>query len=109
MAKGTAQERYPITPYPDGWYTPVAPLRQGPRFTWFADRRIPRIVVSYVVGNWISQWRQDLRIWERKSYQARPLLIQEDGPIASLRRWTRPFYGPARPRDPVVLHCVEGA
>ena len=86
----------------------MAPLRQAPRFTWFADRRIPRVVVSYVVGNWFSQWRQDLRIWERKSYQERPLLVREDGPIHALRRWYRQFYDPAPQREKPLLRVMEG-
>ena len=73
-------------------HTPVAPLRQRVSFRWFAARRVPRIFVSYVVGNWISQWRQDLKIWEAKIYRQRPLLDAGDGPVGKMRRWYRQFY-----------------
>jgi len=45
-----------------------------------------------VIGNWVSQWRNDIDIWERKIHRARPLLVQEDGPIHRLRRWFSQFY-----------------
>jgi cholesterol 7-dehydrogenase len=73
-------------------HTPLAPLEQHVQFRWFADPGLPRLLVSYVVGNWVSQWRQDIAIWERKVYQRRPLLVAEDGPVARLRRWFSQFY-----------------
>lgn len=36
---------------------------QNVEFKWFADKKIPRLMVSYVIGNWISQWRNDLSVW----------------------------------------------
>jgi 3-ketosteroid 9alpha-monooxygenase subunit A len=38
---------------------------------------------------------QDIRIWENKRHLLRPSLCQEDGPIASYRRWARQFYSEA--------------
>ena len=73
-------------------HTPVASLKQRVTFRWFAPRRVPRIFVSYVVGNWISQWRQDLKIWKGKVYQQRPSLAAGDGPVWEMRRWYRQFY-----------------
>ena len=58
-------------------HTPVAALKQRVTFRWFAARRVPRILVSYVIGNWISQWRQDVAIWKRKIY--RPLRSRPAG------------------------------
>jgi cholesterol 7-dehydrogenase len=72
--------------------TPVAPLRQQVRFRWFAERKVPRVVAWYVVGTWISQWREDLRIWQRKVYRRRPMLVPEDGPVQPVRRWYAQFY-----------------
>ena len=43
-------------------HTPVEALRQRVSFRWFAARFVPRLLISYVVGNWISQWRQDVEI-----------------------------------------------
>jgi nitrite reductase/ring-hydroxylating ferredoxin subunit len=35
---------------------------------------------------------EDIPIWESKSYQAKPLLCDGDGPIAQYRRWASQFY-----------------
>ena len=73
-------------------HTPIAPLLQHVRFRWFSERRVPKLLASYVVGNWVSQWRQDISIWEGKIYQDRPLLTKRDGPVMQLRDWYAQFY-----------------
>jgi cholesterol 7-desaturase len=73
-------------------HTPTAPLRQRVRFRWFAEPRVPRLLVWYVVGNWIAQWREDVAIWEHKIYRPRPMLVPGDGPILAMRRWYQRFY-----------------
>ena len=73
-------------------HLPIAPLEQQVDFHWFAGRKVPRILVWYVVGNWISQWRQDIRIWENKSYITPPILCRDDGPVGRVRRWYRQFF-----------------
>ncbi len=73
-------------------HTPVGDLEQHVRFRWYSDRHIPRLLASYVVGNWITQWRQDVPIWEKKIYYDKPLLMRRDGPVAQLRRWYQQFY-----------------
>lgn len=75
-------------------HLPLAPLEQKVDFHWFAEPKIPRMLVSYVVGNWVSQWRNDVAIWENKIHRPRPVLVQEDGPIHRLRRWFSQFYSP---------------
>ena len=71
---------------------PIAPLEQQVDFLWFADRRVPRIAVWYAVGNWISQWWNDVRIWENKTFTKPPRLCRADGPVMRLRSWYRPFF-----------------
>lgn len=73
-------------------HLPVAPLEQRVDFHWFADRRMPRLLVWYVVGNWISQWQHDIQIWENKAYTTHPTLCRDDGPVVRLRRWYRQFF-----------------
>lgn len=73
-------------------YTPVGPLAQKVRFTWFAGRKMPRILVSYVIGSWISQWKRDFAIWEKKVYLDRPMILASDGPIHQLRKWYQQFF-----------------
>ena len=80
-------------------HTPVETLKQRVTFRWFAPRRVPRIFVSYMVGNWISQWRQDVDIWKRKIYRQRPLRVRSDDPLGKMRKWYRQFYPDYRAND----------
>jgi len=73
-------------------HTPVALLLQRVEFRWWADKKIPRILVWYVIGNWIAQWKNDIAIWENKVWTLKPLLVKEDGPVQKLRRWYAQFY-----------------
>ena len=70
---------------------PGDPLRLRVRFSWWAERSVPRLIAWYVVGNWVSQWWQDVAIWEKKVHLARPALSRLDGPVLELRRWFRQF------------------
>ena len=71
---------------------PVAPLEQQVDFHWFADRRVPRLLVWYAVGNWVSQWGNDVHIWKDKAFMAPPMLCRDDGPVMRLRRWYQQFF-----------------
>ena len=73
-------------------HTPVEALKQRVTFRWFAPRRAPRLLVSLVVGSWVSQFRQDAEIWKHKIYRQRPLWAAADGPLGPMRRWYRQFY-----------------
>uniref|UniRef100_A0A7S2SU68 cholesterol 7-desaturase n=1 Tax=Rhizochromulina marina TaxID=1034831 RepID=A0A7S2SU68_9STRA len=73
-------------------HTPTAPLRQEVQFRWFADRSMPELLVFYVVGQWISQWRNDLDVWENKLFARKPILVKGDGPMQLQRRWFKQFY-----------------
>ncbi len=73
-------------------HLPLTPLEQQVDFHWLADVKIPRLLVSYVIGNWVSQWRQDIDIWENKIYLNRPTLAKGDGPLHRMRRWYKQFY-----------------
>ena len=77
-------------------HTPVAPLTQHVRFRWFGDSDVSKLQAAFIVGNWVSQWRQDIGIWERKIYQQKPLLSRSDGPVHQLRKWYSQFYPSAR-------------
>jgi cholesterol 7-dehydrogenase len=72
--------------------TPVAPLEIDVCFRWWSEKRVPKLLASYVVGNWVTQWRQDVPIWERKLHRAKPMLTERDGPVIRLRRWYSQFY-----------------
>ncbi|MCC6807546.1 MAG: Rieske 2Fe-2S domain-containing protein [Deltaproteobacteria bacterium] len=74
-------------------HTPVSPLLQRVRFRWFASDSLPRFASWWVVGHWISQWRDDVQIWESKIHRKRPHLVKEDGQILTMRKWFSRFYG----------------
>ncbi len=76
-------------------HLPTAPLNQQVRFRYYADAEMPRALVWYVVGHWISQWRADVEIWENKVMRRRPVLVPIDGPVHKMRRWVKQFYEPA--------------
>jgi cholesterol 7-dehydrogenase len=76
-------------------HTPVEPLLQQVRYRWYADRALPRPLVAWLAGAWISQVRSDYAIWANKIYAKRPMLVPEDGPMLEMRRWYKQFY----PRD----------
>ncbi len=81
-------------------HTPVEALKQRVTFRWFAPRYVPRIFISYVIGNWISQWRQDVEVWKRKIYRQRPL--------NKMRKWYQQFYPDDRANNPVEGEASGG-
>ncbi len=78
-------------------HLPEQPLAQRVRLRWFAEPRMPRALVSYVVGNWVSQWREDIAIWENKIFLDKPMLVADDGPVHRMRAWFRQFYEQPHP------------
>lgn len=87
-------------------HLPTAPLNQQVRFHYFADPKIPRPLVWYVVGHWVSQWRADLSIWENKVMRPRPVLVSLDGPVHKMRRWVKQFYE-AKVPAPIRLNVQQ--
>ncbi len=107
-------------------HTPLAHMKLRTEFRYFAEPAVPDILVAYVVGNWYSQWHQDvsvrapprqcmyqlktikpahhvvvfsqLNIWENKRYLEKPLLVKGDGPFMKLRRWYKQFYPKSQPK-----------
>jgi cholesterol 7-dehydrogenase len=75
--------------------TPLGPLRMRSEMIWFAEPRVPRLLILYVVGAWASQFTEDIGIWERKSYLPKPLVVENDGPMSRFRKWYGQFYDAA--------------
>ncbi|MYB22358.1 MAG: Rieske 2Fe-2S domain-containing protein [Chloroflexi bacterium] len=72
-------------------FLPISPLEQQIDFQWYAPKSMPRWLVWWVIGNWVSQFPQDIDIWENKTFQARPRLSRDDGPVIAMRRWYQQF------------------
>jgi len=49
-------------------HTPETPMRLRTSFTWYASAKMPRMLVWYIVGNWIAQWQNDIFVWENKLF-----------------------------------------
>jgi cholesterol 7-desaturase len=73
-------------------------MLQVVEFRWYADPRIPSLLVSYIVGNWIAQYENDVFVWENKAFMRTPQLVKEDGPVRRLRSWYRQFNSPRSPQ-----------
>jgi cholesterol 7-dehydrogenase len=73
-------------------FTPMGPLKvhmvdyvYAPRFTF-------PISIKYLMGEAGAQFIDDINIWERKNFCAKPLLVKGDGPIMKMRAWYSQFY-----------------
>jgi len=73
-------------------HTPIDHLNSHTELVWYAEKKAWKALVWYVVGNWISQWGNDIAIWENKTFMRKPFLVKGDGPIMKLRRWFFQFY-----------------
>jgi cholesterol 7-dehydrogenase len=73
-------------------HTPNHHMDLDVMFNVWAEKMTPRFISWYITGNWISQWYNDVMIWENKIYLPKPLLVKGDGPVMKLRRWFQQFY-----------------
>ena len=49
-------------------------------------------VGAAIIRDLEKQMGEDIPIWERKRYYAKPLLCDGDGPLPVYRRWMRQFF-----------------
>eukprot|EP01084_Bolivina_argentea_P112792 201132_1 len=88
-------------------HLPMDKMHLRVRFHWYASKKLPRLLVWYVVGNWISQWTNDIEIWENKIFLDKPCLVKGDGPIMKMRRWYKQFYPEERKKDKGDKICIN--
>jgi hypothetical protein len=50
------------------------------------------VIARVIHHGLVRDTKQDIRIWERKRYLARPALAEGDGPIGKYRIWAPQFY-----------------
>lgn len=81
---------YPI--YLIQTHLPKGPMQLQTQFRWYRHPAMSKILCSYVVNNWISQWKNDIAVWENKVHLPGPVLAHRDGPIMKTRRWGRQFF-----------------
>ncbi len=86
--------------------TPVGPCRATIRVSVRAERRaVPRALSKLVLGMFYLLGMQDFRIWNSKSYRARPPFVDGDGHIPAFRKWYARFFSDA----PVAVNPAAGA
>lgn len=73
-------------------HLPKGPMELKTDWIWYAEKKVPSAVVWYVVGQWKSQWHNDIDIWSNKVYTRPPVVLRTDGPVAKFRRWYAQFY-----------------
>lgn len=49
-------------------------------------------VAAAIIRDIVKQMNEDIPIWENKTFRARPILCDGDGPIPEYRRWCEQFY-----------------
>jgi cholesterol 7-dehydrogenase len=47
-------------------HTPTDYTELDVEFRAYVERKIPRLLNWYIIGNWIAQWRRDIIVWENK-------------------------------------------
>jgi len=59
-------------------------------------------LAAAVVDDLVTQFHNDLPIWENKSYWSRPMLCDGDGPIGEYRDWMKQFFteAPGKEKTP---------
>jgi len=72
--------------------TPIAVMKQHVIHTIYAEKWVPNFFAKIVFNSFLTQFDRDSPIWNNKTYQARPILVKEDGNINQFRRWYSKFY-----------------
>ncbi|CAF1963645.1 unnamed protein product [Rotaria magnacalcarata] len=83
-------------------HTPTNYTELDVEFRAYVERKIPRFLNWYVIGNWIAQWQRDIDVWENKIHKRAPFLVKNDGPILKMRRWFSQFYLSNEEQDNIV-------
>lgn len=84
-------------------HLPISPLEQHVVFRWYAEPKVASWIAWLTVGQWVANWKADLRIWENKVFRPRPVLVSLDGPVREMRRWHRQFEEDAEAPEPRAL------
>jgi hypothetical protein len=59
---------------------------------WYAQRGIPRWMVSFFSFVASRALEQDRQVWENKIFRRKPMLVSGDGPFPAFVRWYDQFY-----------------
>lgn len=73
-------------------FTPIGELKIKMEDYVYAPKGTFPLAVKYLLGEASAQFHDDINIWERKNYAAKPMLVKGDGPILKMRAWYSQFY-----------------
>jgi cholesterol 7-dehydrogenase len=73
-------------------FTPMGPLKVQMEDHVYAPPYTFPLAIKYLMGEAGAQFIDDINIWERKNFCAKPLLVKGDGPIMKMRAWYSQFY-----------------
>jgi len=73
-------------------FTPIGNLKVRMSDYIYAPKGSFKLGVKLVVKEASAQFNDDIKIWERKKFLTKPMLVQGDGPIMNMRKWYQQFY-----------------
>ncbi|MDB5281085.1 MAG: cholesterol desaturase daf-36 [Bacteroidota bacterium] len=73
-------------------FTPLGKLKVRMEDHVYAPKGTFGLAIKYILGEASAQFHDDISIWEKKNFAAKPLLVKEDGPIMQMRAWYSQFY-----------------
>ena len=84
-------------------FTPLDTLEIYVEDYYYADRMLPYLLVKFICGQALHAFKDDISIWENKSYSFNPMVLKDDGPMHKVRRWYSQFYTESSIRVPESL------
>jgi cholesterol 7-dehydrogenase len=88
-------------------FTPLGPLKLRMDDYVYAPKGTFPIAIKYLLGEAGAQFKDDIAIWEKKSFTNRPLLVKGDGPIMKMRAWYSQFYSQSNAMTEIVKEEVD--
>jgi cholesterol 7-dehydrogenase len=82
-------------------FTPLGPLKLRMDDYVYAPKGTFPLAIKYLLGEAGAQFKDDIAIWEKKSFTYRPVLVKGDGPIMKMRSWYSQFYSHATGISPL--------
>jgi hypothetical protein len=88
-------------------FTPLGPLKLRMDDYVYAPKGTFPIAIKYLLGEAGAQFKDDIAIWEKKSFTNRPLLVKGDGPIMKMRAWYSQFYSQSNAMTEMVKEEID--
>jgi len=80
-------------------FTPIGDLKVLMTDYIYAPKGSFKLGVKLVVKEASAQFNDDIKIWEKKKFLKKPMLVKGDGPIMKMRKWYSQFYTETNYKD----------